>query len=57
MSLQEQVTDIVGADKDDCEKMATHVDAFITAHQREFVAVAEWSKHLTPGQNKAYYEK
>ena len=57
IALQEQVATIVVNDKTECEKMASDLGAFVTAHQRDFAAVAEWSKHLTPGQKKAYLAK
>ena len=57
MVLLEKFADTILADKGNCDKMATDINAFIDANKDKLAAVAKKAKEATPEQQKQWKEK
>ena len=57
VSIAEKLFQIVADNKDDCKKMATNLDAFITANKDKLETVKKKGDQLTPEQKEELKKK
>ncbi len=57
VSIAEKLFQIVADNKDDCKKMATNLDAFITANKDKLETVKKKGDQLTPEQKEEMKKK